>query len=421
MEFQLGELFCGPGGMALAAAMAEPVTGKDGERFSIAHRWGVDRDADAIATFGKNLGKHGAEALRMDATRFVEEGLTEARRIDALAFGFPCNSFSFVGERQGIDDKKYGTLYKAGIRVLERYRPIWFIAENVSGIRNVKGRKGEDFSRILRELNHAGDGYRIVAHLYKFEEYGVPQRRHRYIIVGIRGDRARDGVRFHVPAPTHGGKGQPPFVSAREALDKLPPRQAEWGMALTRQSETVTWRLLLTAPGLNVWDLGGIARGSDDEIRDYVTKLPWYGDRVPCELGEIRLRDVFQGDVGAMRAKLSEVCLPGVKSARMSHIYRRLNPERPSYTITGSGGGGTHVYHWSEPRALTNCERAALQSFPQDFVFCGSKESIRRQIGMAVPMLGAKAVFSAILNTFAGKPYDHLEDSAPDTIVLEAP
>ena len=407
--------------MALAAAMTEPVFGKDGEHFAINHCWGVDRDSDAIATFKANLGKHGAEALRMDVTRFVENELTETRKINALAFGFPCNSFSFVGERQGIHDKKYGTLYKAGIRVLMRYRPIWFVAENVSGIRNVKGRKEGDFIKILRELNQAGDGYRIVAHLYKFEAYGVPQCRHRYIIVGIRKDYAKKGTRFYVPAPTHGGEGQPPLVSAREALSSLPNPQPAWGGMYTRQSDGVTWRLLLTAPDLNVWELGKIAHGSDSVVRDYVTRLPWYDKCVPCELGEICLREVFQGDVNAMRAKMEEVCLPGVKSARMSHIYRRLNPDRPSYTITGSGGGGTHVYHWAEPRALTNCERAVLQSFPQDFVFCGSKESIRRQIGMAVPTLGAQAVFSAILKTFAGCHYAHLADSDSDTIVLEVP
>ena len=64
MEFQLGELFCGPGGMALAAARTIPIIGRNGEQFSIVHRWGVDRDKDAIATFEKNLGEHGAEALK---------------------------------------------------------------------------------------------------------------------------------------------------------------------------------------------------------------------------------------------------------------------------------------------------------------------------------------------------------------------
>lgn len=79
-----------------------------------------------------------------------------------------------------------------------------------------------------------------------------------------------------------------------------------------------------------------------------------------------------------------------VKGARLSQIYRRLDANKPSYTITGSGGGGTHVYHWAEPRALTNRERARLQTFPDDFEFFGSTQSVRKQIGMAVPCEGAK-------------------------------
>ena len=88
--------------------------------------------------------------------------------------------------------------------------------------------------------------------------------------------------------------------------------------------------------------------------------------------------------------------LPGVTKARMSHIYKRLNRNKPSYTVTGSGGGGTHVYHYEEPRALTNRERARLQTFPDDYNFCGGKESIRRQIGMAVPVEGAKKIMIAV-------------------------
>ena len=94
-----------------------------------------------------------------------------------------------------------------------------------------------------------------------------------------------------------------------------------------------------------------------------------------------------------------------VRGARISQIYKRLDPDRPAYTVTGSGGGGTHIYHWAEPRALTNRERARLQTFPDDFVFMGSKESVRKQIGMAVPCRGAKLIFEAVLRSFAGVEY----------------
>ena len=95
--------------------------------------------------------------------------------------------------------------------------------------------------------------------------------------------------------------------------------------------------------------------------------------------------------------------------SKISQIYKRLDPEKPAYTVTGSGGGGTHIYHWSDPRALTNRERARLQTFPDDYIFEGSKESLRRQIGMAVPCQGAKIIFEAILKTFAGIPYESMD------------
>ena len=67
------------------------------------------------------------------------------------------------------------------------------------------------------------------------------------------------------------------------------------------------------------------------------------------------------------------------------------------------------MYHWSEPRALTNRERARLQTFPDNYIFEGSKESVRKQIGMAVPCNGARIIFEAILKTFAGIEYESMD------------
>ncbi len=100
-----------------------------------------------------------------------------------------------------------------------------------------------------------------------------------------------------------------------------------------------------------------------------------------------------------------------VKGATLSNIYRRLNPDEPSYTVTGSGGGGTHMYHWSEPRALTNRERARLQTFPDNYRFYGTGPSVRRQIGMAVPPEGAQVVIEALLRTMDGVEYDSVAPS----------
>ena len=121
-----------------------------------------------------------------------------------------------------------------------------------------------------------------------------------------------------------------------------------------------------------------------------------------------RLNYIKPGE-NAFTANIPEEYQLKVKGAKISQIYKRLDPEKPAYTVTGSGGGGTHIYHWSEPRALTNRERARLQTFPDDYEFKGSKESVRRQIGMAVPCQGARIIFEAVLKTFAGIEYPYME------------
>jgi DNA (cytosine-5)-methyltransferase 1 len=390
--FRLGELFCGPGGMAIAAHLATPGISENGDVYSIEHVWGVDRSQYAIETFRQNLGKEcKVTGYGLEAKYFVANKLTAAEEIDALAFGFPCNSFSSVGESKGVKCDKFGNLYKTGIKVINIQNPHWFIAENVSGINAHES--GIQFRKILQDLANSGMGYNVVAHLYKFEEYGVPQSRHRYVIVGIRRDVAeREGLEFRIPSPTH-GQGRLPFVTARNALAGV-TNTTKWGGEFTRQSDKVVWRLKFTPPGQNAWKLDEIIEWDDDQLMTYLkANLPWYETDIAA-----------LGNVASIRQKIEYARLH-VTKARMSHIYKRLEPDKPSYTLTGSGGGGTHVYHWEEHRALTNEERAALQTFPEDFVFCGSKEEVRKQIGMAVPTKGAKVIFEAILKTFAHVDY----------------
>ena len=123
-----------------------------------------------------------------------------------------------------------------------------------------------------------------------------------------------------------------------------------------------------------------------------------------------RLKYIKPGE-NAFTATLPPELQLHVKGAKISQIYKRLDPNKPAYTVTGSGGGGTHIYHYTENRALTNRERARLQTFPDSFVFEGSKESVRKQIGMAVPAKGAQMIFEAVLKTFAGEEYEWIESN----------
>ena len=120
-----------------------------------------------------------------------------------------------------------------------------------------------------------------------------------------------------------------------------------------------------------------------------------------------RLEHTLPGQ-NAWNANLPPEYALHVRKAHLSMIYRRLVADEPAYTITGNGGGGTHGYHFSEARALTNRERARLQSFPDTYRFYGGEDSIRQQIGMAVPPLAAKVIFEAILKSYARLSYDRV-------------
>jgi len=388
--FLMGELFCGPGGMALGAKMSAPQKSKSDDLFSISHLWGVDKDIDAIATYNaNNLG----EGVKCDAMDFVglkqnskHKTILDFDQINALAFGFPCNDFSKVGKKKGFQGK-FGNLYKAGIKAIEHVNPKWFIAENVSGIHSANS--GKTFIKILSELEASGEyGYNLTVNKYKFEDYGVPQYRHRYIIVGIRKDQ---NFIFKVPAPIN----QNAHISVKEALSKV-YKNPIFDNDKIIHSSRIEERLLFTPPWHNAWFLDKIMTMSAQERRAELTKAPWYNKKIKA------LSD--QDIVNRISA-----CKLNCKRAKMSHIYRRLHPDKPSYTITGSGGGGTFVYHWEECRSLTNRERARLQSFPDSFVFKGGIQQIRKQIGMAVPPVGAKIIFDAILKTFAGINYDYVD------------
>ena len=344
MNFKLGELFCGPGGIALGAMTAKS---KD-EKFSISHAWANDIDKDTCQTYINNICSDKKNTVLCEDIRKLDfKKLKYISGIDGLAFGFPCNDFSVVGEQKGMNGV-YGPLYSYGIKALNLFQPMWFLAENVGGLRNAND--GNAFKKVLDEMVLAG--YKVTPHLYKFSDYGVPQARERIIIIGIRNDI---DITFQVPAPEMYKNID---VSARNALENPPIPKDAYNHEFTRQSETVVQRLSYIKPGENA----------------FTANIP----------KELQLN---------------------VAGAKISQIYKRLDPNKPSYTVTGSGGGGTHVYHWEENRALTNRERARLQTFPDDYEFYGSKESVRKQIGMAVPAKGANVIFEALLNSFAGIPY----------------
>ena len=190
--------------------------------------------------------------------------------------------------------------------------------------------------------------------LYKAEQYGVPQTRHRVIIVGIRNDLP---VEYKVPDPAMYAECD---VSSRTALAGIPVTSTN--NEVRKLTKDVVRRLSYIRPGENIWQ-------AEERL----------GDEFPKEL---RINT----------------------KTKISQIYRKLDPDKPAYTVTAAGGGGTFMYHWTD-RELTNRERARIQTFPDDYEFVGNYSSVRKQIGMAVPCKLSEIVITAVLNSFAGIEY----------------
>ena len=263
---------------------------------------------------------------------------------DLIIGGFPCQDFSIIWKRPGLNGSR-GSLYQEFLRFIDAKKPKAFVAENVKGILSANG--GRAIQQIIRDFEAIKPGYTLSIKLYNFADYGVPQLRERVLIVGIRNDTGFD---FQHPQPTHGPKACKAYFTA--------------GMALKGVEEVVH----------NNEHMKIMPR-----TKEILAKIPEGGN-----FADIPVDD------------------PLYVKGMISHVYRRIHRSEPAKTLIASGGGGTWGYHYPEPRALTNRERARLQSFPDWFIFTGTFGEIRRQIGNAVPPEGVRLLARNLKQLFIG-------------------
>jgi len=332
--FSAVSLFAGCGGLDLGAER----TGK------VKTVWAVDSDPWAVATYRRNLGQHIWE-------KDVREVEFPDVPCDILLAGPPCQDFSSLWNHDGAKTAR-GNLYRQVARFLDQRQPLAFVLENVPGL--LSANHGEAWLLVRHALRapsmflygEPGPRYEISVQLVDFADLGVPQRRQRLIVMGVRRDI---GLRPpEIPRPY---ESEP--LTVGDALDEDPLPDDAPNHEVGFDSDDVIERLKLIRPGENY------------------TNVP----------------------------KGHPLAVKGL----ISHVYRRLDPAKPAYTVIASGGGGTHGYHHIHPRRLSNRERARLQSFPDDFFFEGGTGKsnyprIRRQIGNAVPPAGAEIIVNALVS-----------------------
>ncbi|AJE67139.1 XRE family transcriptional regulator [Corynebacterium glutamicum] len=304
--------------------------------------WANDFNELACKSYRHNLGDHIVHGDITEIDPFTDETIPDA---DVVTSGFPCQDFSVIWKRPGLDGSR-GGLYKNFRDFVAAKQPKVFVAENVKGL--LTANKKMAIKTIVEDLEAVAPGYMVKPRLYNFAEYGVPQFRERVLIVGIRLDT---GFNFKHPKPTHGPRSEgTPYVTAGQALEGV--EKVPFNNTLHKQMPRTKQIIDLIPEGGNFTDIP----------KDH----------------------------------------PLYVKGMISHVYRRIHRDEPAKTIIAAGGGGTWGYHYPEPRALTNRERARLQSFPDTYEFLGSPTEVRRQIGNAVPPRGVQALAERLMKVFTG-------------------
>lgn len=299
------------------------------------------------------INKHACDTLRFNRPEWnVLEGdivnqtfIHLEGKIDLLTGGFPCQPFSMAGKKLGLEDIR-GTLVFEMIRALREIKPKVFLAENVGGLKTNDGGKTLEIIKSLIQES----GYTFVEDdVYKAIYYKVPQKRERLILIAVRNDLA-SSLSYEKPSPYYS------LVTVQDALKKGILYETD-----VPESE------------------GQLYPARKAEILSHVPQGGYWRD-LPVELQKEYMKGSFS--------------LGGGKTG----MARRLSWTEPSLTLTcAPAQKQTERCHPEENRPLTTREYARIQTFPDNWIFKGSKTEIYKQIGNAVPVNLAKCIGKAII------------------------
>lgn len=333
------DLFSGCGGLSCGLEMA-------GHKCIL----GVDADRDAIKSFAAN--HHHAAVYLGDIKQLKEKKLNEllrGQKVDMVVGGPPCQGFSTVGRGEVEDERNQ--LFREFVRIVKITQPKIILFENVTGL--VAKKNLVILKKIFQYFEKLG--YNMDARVLSAEEFGVPEKRRRTIIMGVKAGECL------FPLATHGTRASKKIVTVKEAFKSLKARD---GRTYNHDVKLAAVKKLEDRERLKFIPAGRGIRYQEDE-KEFLPKKLWF-DVDWKKLRENRFRQTR---------------------------LQRLPLNEPSPTILTAR---TSYYHPTEPRFLTPREAAACQSFPNDFVFHGSQTAVFRQIGNAVPPLLARALGEVI-------------------------
>ena len=307
---------------------------------------GVDNDQAALNTFSLNHG--GAKGL--NANLAEEKSFDEINRIvgkrdvDLIIGGPPCQGFSLTGPRN-FDDSR-NSLYLAFIKMVKFYHPKAFVIENVPGMATLY--HGEVKNEIYRRFSSLG--YNIKAQVLCAADFGVPQIRKRLVFIGIQ-------KRYGEVSFPHPILSEKEYITSRDAIDDLPSLENTMGNEESEYCSLPSTQYQREMRGTCHVLYNHVATQHTDLVKKTIAQVPEGGN----------YKDLP----------------PGVGESRKFHMaWTRCDGYHPSRTIDT---GHRNYFHYKYNRIPTVRECARLQSFPDDFVFTGTKTQQYRQVGNAVP------------------------------------